>query len=1077
MMTLRWCSQSAARPTDPASSRNPKPPAALAGGVFTVDQLTDNGWLKGEHTHYDRQLALYPKDVIGWIQDSQPEAWEKLSRIHGEDAEKVVLERLAASLASKSGGTVKVLRRGFGVAGGGTIRMSQPMPEDGRNETAMRRYRANRLRIVRQVRYSLDNENAIDLVAFINGIPVATFELKTDFTQSVEAAMHQYRTDRRPKSAKTGRIEPLLAFRRGAVVHFAMSDSEVWMTTKLAGESTRFLPFNKGNDGAAGNPPDTPYPVRYMWEEVMRPDNWLRIFHRFVFIEKKEEETAQGELIYKEAQIFPRYHQWEAVTKMIGAVKREGVGHQYLCEHSAGSGKTNTIAWTAHELIRLRHDDGAPYFNSVIVVTDRTVLDQQLQEAVAQIEHQSGVVKAVDRDKSSLSKSKQLAQALLSGTPIIVVTLQTFPFAMEAILTEQSLRDRNFAVIIDEAHNSQTGSTAGKLRQVLALDASEDLAALTPDEILEKLQGVRGLPKNVSHFAFTATPKHSTLMLFGRPKDPSRPASKENPPLPFHTYTMQQAIEEGFILDVLQNYTSYKTAFRLGQVFTSEERVDAKYAKRALARWLTLHPTNVAQKVELIVEHFRANVAPLLGGQAKAMVVTSSRAAAVKYKLAFDRYVARQGYRGIRSLVAFSGKISGKDINDGIEFRYPDDETFTEENMNPGARGRDLRTVFDTPEYQVMLVANKFQTGFDQPKLCAMYVDKKLHGVECVQTLSRLNRTYPGKAESGTFVLDFFNDPQDILDSFQPYYQTAELADVSDPDLVFDLFDKLRAEGIFTWQEVEQFAVAFFVKNKSNAAISNICKPAVERWQKRYKLAVDAYHTAKEMFERTRQTADAVLIANAEKSFKECRKEKDRLEIFKKDLGSFTRFYEFMSQIVDYDSKDLEKLALYARHLRPLLREKMDEDDDIDLSNVALSHYRLSKIRHQDLVMETEGDYGLKSAGDIGSARARDKKEEFLSQILARLNELFITDGLSDADLTNYAQTIRDKVKENKSVMHQIQNNSPEQAMLGDFPKAIDDAVMDSSEAHQNQMMQVLSNPEVAKGFAKVVFDLIRLGE
>jgi type I restriction enzyme R subunit len=355
-----------------------------------------------------------------------------------------------------------------------------------------------------------------------------------------------------------------------------------------------------------------------------------------------------------------------------------------------------------------------------------------------------------------------------------------------------------------------------------------------------------------------------------------------------------------------------------------------------------------------------------------------------------------------------------------------------------------------------------------------MYVDKKLGGVECVQTLSRLNRTYPGKAESGTFILDFFNEPQEILEAFQPYFQTAELTDVSDPDLVFDLFDKLRAENIFAWQEVEQFAVAFFAKNKSSAAISNICKPAVQRWQGRYKLAIDAYKTAKEMFDRTKKTGDPVLIANAEKSFKECRQEKDRLEIFKKDLGSFTRFYEFMSQIVDYDNKDLEKLSLYARHLRPLLREKLEEEDDIDLSNIALSHYRLSILRQQDLVMETQGDYGLTPGNELGSAKAKDKKEEFLSQILARLNELFVTDGLSDGDLTNYAQTIRDKVRENKSVMDQIRSNTPEQAMLGDFPKALDDAVMDSSEAHQKQMMQILSNPEVAKGFARVVFDLIR---
>ncbi|MDH5257023.1 MAG: type I restriction endonuclease subunit R, partial [Gammaproteobacteria bacterium] len=376
----------------------------------------------------------------------------------------------------------------------------------------------------------------------------------------------------------------------------------------------------------------------------------------------------------------------------------------------------------------------------------------------------------------------------------------------------------------------------------------------------------------------------------------------------------------------------------------------------------------------------------------------------------------------------------------------------------------------------VMIVANKFQTGFDQPKLCAMYVDKKLGGVECVQTLSRLNRTYPTKEVTGTFVLDFFNEPQDILESFQPYYQTAELDDVSNPDLIFDLFDKLRAAGIFQWQEVEQFCDAFFVKNKSNAAIANICKPAVERWQKRYKSAIAAYQQAKDMFERTQKTGDAVLIANAENSFKECKEEKDALEIFKKDLGTFVRFYEFMSQIVDYDNKELEKLSLYARNLRPMLRETLIDEDDVDLDNVVLSHYRLSVIRQQDLQLKEDADSYLVPGDALGTAKAKDKKEEFLSQIISRLNEVFITDHLTEKDLVNYAYTIRDKMSENELVMSQIANNTPEQAMLGDFPKAMDDAVMDSSEAHQNQMMQILSEPVKADNFKRIVFDLLKMG-
>jgi len=403
-------------------------------------------------------------------------------------------------------------------------------------------------------------------------------------------------------------------------------------------------------------------------------------------------------------------------------------------------------------------------------------------------------------------------------------------------------------------------------------------------------------------------------------------------------------------------------------------------------------------------------------------------------------------------------------------------DKFTETNMNPNLKGRDMRKAFDSDDYQVMIVANKFQTGFDQPKLCAMYVDKKLGGVECVQTLSRLNRMFPSKAQTGTFVLDFFNDSEEILAAFQPYFQTAELDDVSDPNLIFELFDKLRAAGIFSWSEVEQFCDAFFVKNKSNAAIANICKPAIERWSKRYKSAIEAYKQAREMFERTKKTNDAVLIANAENSLKDCKKEKDALEIFKKDLGTFVRFYEFMSQIVDYSDKDLEKLSLYARNLRPMLRESVVDEDDIDLSNVELSHYRLSKIKQQHIKLQIDDpDSKLEPGEGMGSATAKDKKEELLSQLISKLNELFITDNLTENDMVNYAYTVRDKVSENALVMEQLKNNSPEQAMLGDFGKAIDDAILDSNEAHQNQMMQLLSDPVKSAGFSKLVFDMLRL--
>ncbi|NWF36067.1 type I restriction endonuclease [Mariprofundus sp. KV] len=1035
---------------------------------FIVDHLTGNGWIEGDPSKHDRKLALYPEDVIGWIQESQPETWEKLSRIHKGDAEKVVLERLAATLDAKTGGTVKVLRRGFGVAGGGTVQMSQSMPEDARNETVQKRYAANRVRIVRQVRYSLDNENAIDLVAFINGIPVATFELKTDFTQSVEAAKHQYRSDRNPKSTYTGRMEPLLTFKRGAVVHFAMSDSEVYMTTKLAGDSTYFLPFNKGNDGAAGNPAADPYPVKYMWEDLMQRDNWLRIFHRFVFTEKKEEETAQGTLQYKETQIFPRYHQWEAVTQMIDTVRKEGPGHQYLNQHSAGSGKTNTISWTSHELIRLRHDDGTPYFNSVIVVTDRTVLDAQLQEAISQIEHQTGVVKAVDRETSSLPKSQQLAQALLDGTPIIVVTLQTFPYAMEAILTEQSLRDRKFAVIIDEAHNSQTGSVASKLRQVLALDSSEDLAAMTPDEILEKLQSVRGLPDNVSHFAFTATPKHSTLMLFGRPQNPAEDVSSDNPPVAFHTYTMQQAIEEGFILDVLQNYTSYKMAFKLGSEYADKKRVDTKYAGRALAKWLTLHPTNVTQKVHLIIEHFHSNVVHLLGGQAKAMVVTNSRAAAVKYKLAFDRYVEKQGYRGIQSMVAFSGKILGKQINDDIDFRYPEDEVFTEDNMNPGAKGRDLRKAFDTPEYQVMLVANKFQTGFDQPKLVAMYLDKKISGVEAVQTLSRLNRTHKGK--DTTYVIDFANDPEEILAAFKLYYKAAQISDIQNPHIVYDMKMRLDDMQVYEAEEVRQFGLAITAPNPSHAKLYSVTQPATDRFNGRMKMLNDAIDVCEREYQIAERSGDKDKMAKADARRSEHTKARDELLIFSEGLAKFVRAYEYCAQLIEFGDAEMEAFAAFAKLLKKRLKGATPEE--VDITGLALTHF---KLLHKGELGSGLGDGDpdkLKPTSGTGGRDPKDRERAYLAELIQRLNEAFGKD-VTDKDKVAFAVHISEKLRGNEKVMDQVRNNPVDQAMKADLPSAATKAIVEAMGSHQSMAKRLLGDEVTRNLFLTVVYEML----
>lgn len=1068
-----------------------------------IKQLVANGWLLGKPDNYNRELALYEEDVLGFVKDTQDEQWQKFKALYPNNPEQKFLERVASQLNKVDPNAANKEMRTFGTLGvlrhelrdrGTRFSLCQFKPEHDLNPDTLARYKQNRLRVVPELVYSpwaTEEHEAetgvrakkwrIDLVLFVNGLPVATLELKSEFKQAVQNAIKQYKTTRFAIDPSTKKPEPLLTFKRGALVHFAVSQYEVYMATRLEGENTFFLPFNKGTkDGGAGNDVPTDinqYATDYLWNEVLLPDNLLNILARFVHLQIEEKEDWEGRKYKKETLIFPRYHQWDVVSKLVNAARTEGPGHKYLIQHSAGSGKSNSIAWSAHQLSAIHTAEGNKLFDSVIVVTDRTVLDDQLQETISQFTSVEGVVGRINRNEGDGSKSEKLAAALEGSQPIIIVTIQTFPYVLKAIENSISLKERNYVVIADEAHSSQTGSTARQLKEVLMIDSKEDDEELTTDDILDAAVASRRASSNLSYLAFTATPKTKTLELFGRLPNPDEAPSKTNKPEAYHVYSMRQAIEEGFILDVLKNYTNYKVAYNLAmKIEGADEEVESKKAKVKLNQWVRLHDYNISQKVQVIIEHFKNNVLGLLGGHAKAMVVTSSRKEAVRYKLAFDKYITEKGYQKIFAMVAFSGEVefSDKDPNSaGII-----GEKFTETNMNPGLKGRELRKAFDSDDYQVMIVANKFQTGFDQPKLCAMYVDKKLGGVECVQTLSRLNRTYPGKAETGTFILDFFNDPDDVLAAFQPYFQTAELADVSNPDLIFDLFDKLRAAGIFTWQEVEQFCDAFFVKSKSNAAIANICKPAIERWQKRYKSALDAYKQAKDMFERTKKTGDPVLIANAENSFKECKQEKDALDIFKKDLGTFVRFYEFMSQIVDYDDKDLEKLSLYARNLRPMLRETIIDEDDIDLDNVVLSHYRLSAIRQQDLKLkEDSADYKLEPGEGLGSAKAKDKQEEFLSQIIERLNELFITDQLTEKDMVNYAYTIRDKVSENDLVMKQIANNTAEQAMLGDFNKAVDDAVMDSSDAHQNQMMQLLSNPEKAEGFSRLVFDLLKLSE
>ncbi|MYL22623.1 type I restriction endonuclease subunit R [Halomonas alkaliantarctica] len=1043
-----------------------------------IDAMVDGGWQVGTTSGYDRATALYTEDLLGYVQDAWPERWEKFCKANPQASEQVFVQKVVREL--ERAGTLEVLRHGFKVPGV-TFDLCSFKPDHAMNPDALTRYRANRLRVVPEVAYSPHAREKgqgsqsynprLDLVLFVNGIPTATLELKSEFKQSVENAKRQYRNDRPLKDPITRKVEPLLAFKRGALVHFAVSQAEVAMATKLAGKDTFFLPFNQGTEGGgAGNPPpedENRYATTYLWERVFAPDAWLRILGRFLHLEQKTTEDFHGRRKTKETLIFPRYHQWEVVNQLIETTQAEGAGQRYLVQHSAGSGKSNSIAWLAHQLANLYDEHGQQKrFNSVIVVTDRTVLDSQLQDTIYQFEHAHGVVCPITRDVGNQSKSEQLAEALASNTRIIIVTIQTFPALFDALDKRPNLADGRYAVIADEAHSSQTGSSATKLKALLAAagEGASDDGEISAEEMLDAAVSSRRPNERISYYAFTATPKAKTLELFGRVPDPSLPPSADNKPEPFHLYSMRQAIEEGFILDVLRNYVTYNTAWKLAHPDGEEQEVDAKKASRTLAKWVRLHPYNIAQRVEVIVEHFRANVRHLLDGQAKAMVVTASRQEAVRYQLAMRQYVEDKGYDDVHPLVAFSGTVPPDEV-------IPEEVSESSQLLNPGVRGRDLAEALDTDDFNVMIAANKYQTGFDQPKLCAMYVDKKLQGVDCVQTLSRLNRLFPGKQ---TFILDFYNDPEDILDAFAPYYRKAELSDVSDPQVVYDIKRTLDASGIYHWPEVEAFATAFFDPKAPASRLSYHCQPAQERFKKRYEAILEQQDIWKQERRQAERQGDEKGVKRAEQELEDAGKTRDELDLFRKNLQSFVRSYEFLSQIIAFDDTELEQLCVFAKHLHPLLRiDRLMEDDPVDVSELALDSYRLTKRAEQRLSLEeNEGEYGLKPISDVGSGKPHDPETERLNEIIERLNDLYGAD-ISDEDKLHFANGIADRIERDDDVMAQIQNHDEAQIMHGLFPKRVEKALLDAMDDHEKLTTPLLEDTETGKQFALLILKLL----
>ncbi|KFE44526.1 type I restriction endonuclease subunit R [Pseudomonas syringae] len=1040
-----------------------------------IAALAAQGWLVGTANGYDRRTALYTEDVLGYFKDAWPERWDKFAKANPNNPDDVLVQKLVREL--EQSGTLDVLRHGFKLPAV-KVELCSFQPDHGMNPDTLKRYQCNRLRVVPEVSYSPHAREAgsggqsydprLDLVLFVNGIPTATLELKSEFKQSVENAKRQYRDDRPVKDPLTRKPEPLLTFKRGALVHFAVGQNEVAMTTKLAGKDTFFLPFNLGSEeGGAGNPmpaDDSQYATGYLWQRLLQPDAWLKLLGRFLHLEKTTSEGFDGTLVTKETMIFPRYHQWEVVNKLIETTHAEGPGKRYLIQHSAGSGKSNSIAWIAHQLASMYSADGQRLFNSVIVITDRTVLDSQLQNTIYQFEHAQGVVKPISRDVGNQSKSEQLAEALAEQTRIIIVTIQTFPALFDALDKYPKLAGGRYAVIADEAHSSQTGSSASKLKQILGSDAL-DAEEVSAEELLDAAVQARQPNERISYYAFTATPKAKTLELFGRPADPTLPASSSNKPEAFHLYSMRQAIEEGFILDVLRNYTTYSTAWKIAHPDGEDDEVDSKKARIKLARWVRLHPYNISQKVEVIVEHFRANIRGLLNGQAKAMVVTSSRQEAVRYQLAVKAYVQQMGYCDVHPLVAFSGSVLPDEV-------IPEEVTENSNLLNAGLNGRDLADAFDTQDFNVMIAANKYQTGFDQPKLCAMYVDKKLQGVDCVQTLSRLNRTFGDSKQ--TFILDFFNEPQDILDAFLPYYTKAELTDVTDPQIIYDLQKKLDAEGIYHWQEVEAFATAFFDPKAAASKLSYYCTPAKERFAKRYIFSVESRQQALDYKRTAEANGDSAGLKKAEYALKEAGEQVDQLDLFRKNLQSFVRLYEFLSQIVPYEDRELEQLCVYAKHLHPLLRVDRLQQDDVDVGELQLSHYRLSKrAEHQLRLSEEEGDYALKPGSDVGSGKPHDPEKKRLSEIIEALNDIFGAE-VSDDDQLQFLTGIAQRISRQEDVMAQVNNHSVDQVMHGLFPKRVLDTVLDAMTDHEKLSLEVLDNETKSRAFALVILKMLK---
>lgn len=936
--------------------------------------LSPAGGYTGNHDAYDPKLGLFPETLVRFVQKTQPKEWARFVMQNKTEPERKFCQ--AFNTACDMDGLLHVLRHGFKHRGV-SFRVCYFRPESSLNQTAAQQYAANEITCNRQWFYSADTHNSVDMVLAVNGIPVFAFELKNQYTgQTVDNAKRQWMYDRDPR-------EICFQFNKRILGYFCVDQLEVWMTTKLAGKDTFFLPFNQGsngagNDGGKGNPanPDG-YPTAYLWEQVFQKDSMMDILQKFIHATKDKK------------LIFPRYHQLDVVRKLLADVRANGAGHNYLIQHSAGSGKSNSIAWTAYRLASLHDDENRPVFSSVIVVTDRTVLDAQLQETISGFDHTLGAVETIGEDKTS----KDLRDAINNGIRIIVTTLQKFPVIYQEV---DKVAGRNYAVIVDEAHSSQTGSSALKLKAALA-DTEEALREYAElegkaeeeldlnNKLLQEML-VQGKHANLSFFAFTATPKAQTLELFGTEWE-------DGSFHPFHVYSMRQAIEEGFILDVLQNYMTYATCFKIAKNTPENPELPESRATKIIRKYEKLHPYNISQKAQIIVETFRETTRHKIGGRGKMMVVTDSRLAAVRYFHAVKKYIAEQCYFDLDVLVAFSGSVQ-----DG-------DEEFTEPGLNVRRDGSHISESQTKAEFHdnfnILIVAEKYQTGFDEPLLHTMIVDKKLKGVKAVQTLSRLNRTCPGKVD--TFVLDFANKQEDILDAFQPFYQETSLEQEVNVDLIYQTQKELRGYAIYSDNDIDAFIAVWNQGGKQDAK-------AMGRMTSALKPVADRYN-----------------LKSAEERYQ-----------FRRHVRAFLRWYSYVTQVVRMFDEETQKEYLFLSYLLGLLPAQQDDPVDLD-GKLRLEYYKLQKTFEGAIqLQELDGMYV--PAKERGGAVQYPKST--LDEILEKINEKYKGD-FTDADKVILG-ALHDKLIADPKLKSSALTTDPRIFTESIFPSAFGTAAMES---------------------------------